>query len=61
MVDAKFPNVNGRLFLWRDSRGIVHASKEHHTRPFCGCALADLTYAGRMDIPTCLECVAVCG
>lgn len=57
MMHSKFPDVNGALFLWRDQRKILHASKGI-TQTLCGKDTCYMAYAGRMNAPTCLECVA---
>ncbi len=58
MMHTKFPDVNHALFLWRDERDLLHASKTQRGRTLCGKDIVDMAYAGRVDMPTCIECVS---
>lgn len=59
MVHGNFPDVNPEIFLWRDPQELIHVSKTciRRERTLCGLDTDDLTYAGRIDTPTCLVCV----
>jgi len=60
MMHMNFPDVNNALFLWRDKHNVLHASKTSHGGDLTLCALdtRDMTYAGRLAAPTCIECVS---
>ena len=57
MVHERFPDVNGQIYLWRDDKGVLHASKENQGMTMCGRYADYMTYAGRLGAPTCLQCV----
>ena len=69
IMHTNFPDVNNALFLWRDKHNVLHASKKGsstggsygqgpYVMTLCERGTQDMTYAGRLAAPTCIECVS---
>lgn len=58
MMHTGFPEVNHDLYLWRDEHNVLHVSRKgNRYRTLCGENASNMTYAGRLEAPTCLLCV----
>ena len=54
-----FRFVNTSIRLWRDKQNVLHVTGAKHTGlAYCRADLMDMTYAGTLETPMCLFCIA---